>query len=353
MTNRVIASASELAQTRHRQLLHRRDPQTMSDPALSLDQVTASTKQYLQAPEPELTARRAATQLRNILRLNTELSIATGIAGLAAGGPVAELLGVEQVWLVRLLGGGLLVFALGVFVVAASGTKTLQTRSAEISIADLGWVAGTAAVIGLGWLSTTGAIVMASIGVVVLGLSAAQIRARTRLVGAAAETNAALDELPPVEIHTVRREIVGTPAELWPVISDHALYAELALNLKAAENLTPNGPGFERTCTDTLGRTWSEKCTLWDPGHRFDVKINIDEYPYPLQMVQGSWRVEQATTSTSNIAMVFAFQAKPGIYGSTFLPLMHLMFPPILKRIARGWERAAKRRTPAPASRGR
>jgi len=281
---------------------------------------TLDAKKYLEAPEPELAARRAATKLRNVLRLNTELSIVTGLAGLAAGGPVANMLGVDQVWLIRLLGAGLLAFALGVFIVAGSVTKTLQTWSAEISVADLGWVTATALVIGLGWLSTRGAIVMAGVAVLVLALSIAQIRSRSSLVAAAAETDAALDESPPIEIHTMTREIDGTPEHLWPVISDHALYAELALNLKAAQNLTPNGPGFERTCTDSLGRTWSETCTLWDPGHRFDIDISIDDYPYPLQMVQGSWRVAEATTNTSKISMIFAFQPTRGIYGRSFLP---------------------------------
>jgi len=312
----------------------------------------SDTKKYLEAPEPEIAARRAATKLRNVLRLNVELSIVTGIAGLAAGGPIADLLGVEQVWLIRLLGGGLLAFALGVFIVAGSRTRTLQTWAAEISIADLGWVVATAVIIGLGWLSTAGAIVMAVVAAMVLALSVAQIRFRSRLVAAVAETDAGLDEFPPIEIHTLNREIDGTPSQLWPVISDHALYAELALNLKAAENVTPNGPGFERTCTDSLGRTWSETCTLWDPGHRFDIDIRIDEYPYPLQMVQGSWSVAEATRGTSNVAMVFAFQPNRGMYGRTFLPVLHLMFPSILKRIAKGWERTARKRNTATAVAG-
>ncbi|MBT8241880.1 MAG: SRPBCC family protein [Acidimicrobiia bacterium] len=298
-------------------------------------------RNFLGAPDHELRARKAATKLRNTLRLNTGLSIATGVAGLAAAGPVADLLGVEQIWLIRLLGAGLLAFAAGVLLVAGSPTRTLQTWSAEISIADLSWVIGTGAIIAMGWLSTNGAVAMAAIAAMVLSLGIAQLRARRGLMTAIAETDAALDESPPIEIHTFQRETDGTPARLWPIISDHALYAKLALNLKAAENITPNGPGFERSCTDGIGRTWSETCTLWDPGHRFDVDINIDDYPYPLQMVQGSWRVNQATGDTSAVGMMFAFQPNRGIAGRLFTPIMHLMFPPILKRIAKGWERAA------------
>jgi hypothetical protein len=39
--------------------------------------------------------------------------------------------------------------------------------------------------------------------------------------------------------------------------------------------------------------------------------------------------------------MRFAIQPKPGLYGRLFVPSMHLTFTPILKRIAKGWQRAA------------
>ncbi|MEQ8717413.1 MAG: SRPBCC family protein [Acidimicrobiales bacterium] len=293
---------------------------------------------YLEAPAAELRARQAATALRNRLRVNAAFSWATGTIALVLGGPLADLFDLDEVWLVRLLGGGLLAFGLGVFALSGARTTVLTTWSAGISLADFGWVVGTVVVLALGWLSTAGAVVMSVVGAVVGGLGSAQLAARRRLHDAADDTTAALDEFPPVEIHTFQRAIGGTPAQLWPIVSDHSRYAELALNLKAAENLTPNGPGFERSCTDRAGRTWSETCTLWDQGRRFDVSVNIDDYPYPLQSVQGSWRVDPHDETTSTVGMVFAIQPKPGITGRLFTAVTHVLFPPILKRIAKGWE---------------
>lgn len=133
---------------------------------------------------------------------------------------------------------------------------------------------------------------------------------------------------------------------LWPVMTDHALYAKLALNLTAATGLTPNGPGFERTCSDTRGRSWSETCTLWQPGRRYDVAVDTtaEDYPYPLQTLLGSWAVEPVdgqTPSASSVTMLFAIQPKPGLLGRLFVPLMHLSFGPVLRRIVRGWSHAA------------
>lgn len=295
---------------------------------------------HIDAPRPELAARRAATSLRNRLRFNTAFSLATGIPSLVFAGPIADLFDVNETWIFRALGAALIGFALGVLAISGTTTRTLTNLAAEVSIADFGWVVGTAVVIGLGWISTLGAIVLVAVAAVVLGIGVAQLRARRRTLSALATTSATLDESPPIEVHHYERTVRGTPDQLWPIITDHGLYARLALNLKAAENLTPNGPGFQRTCTDGVGRTWSETCTLWEDGRRFDIDVNIDDYPYPLQTMQGSWRVDPLDAATSTVAMTFVFQPEPGIAGRVFSPLMHLAFPPVLKRIARGWEAA-------------
>lgn len=130
------------------------------------------------------TSTRSATGesvLRKVLQLNAALSSTTGLAGLAFGGAVADLLGVDRVWLIRVLGAGLACFAAFVLFVSRSKDTTLRTWSAPISLADIGWVVGTVLVIALGWLSTTGAVVMAVIGLGVLGLGIAQWKLRAAL----------------------------------------------------------------------------------------------------------------------------------------------------------------------------
>jgi len=119
--------------------------------------------------------------LRTVLRANAGFSTVTGLAGLILGGPIAEMFGVDQVWLIRLLGAGLLFFAAGVFMISRTDRPILDAWSAQVSIADLGWVAGTVLVVALGWLSTTGAVVMGVIAVAVLGLGLMQLRSRSAM----------------------------------------------------------------------------------------------------------------------------------------------------------------------------
>ena len=300
-----------------------------------------TTRSFVGAPRSEIDARRSATRLRNLLRCNALFSTATGVVAAVAGGPVAELLGVDHVWVVRSLGGGLVAFAGLVFAVSGLRTSLLRPASLIVSIGDLAWVFGTIGTFALGWLSTSGVGVMGATGVVVLGLGLAQLRARVEVERAMAGSDVDLDEVPPLEVVTFDRPASATAEQMWPVMIDHELYAKLALNLAAAKGLTPDGLGFQRSCVDVAGRSWSETCTLWEPGRRFDVDVDISDYPYPLARMQGSWRVEPASPDGSTVGMTFVFQPVPGVRGRFFVATMHLAFPPILKRIGRGWIREA------------
>ena len=130
---------------------------------------------------PVTSSDRATHWLRIVLRLNAGFSLATGALALVAGGAVADLLGIEQVWLVRLVGAGLLGFA--ALVAAASRLRPVELRqqAALISIADLGWVAATIGVVAAGWLSTAGVVVMGLVAVLVLDLGVAQLFTRHRM----------------------------------------------------------------------------------------------------------------------------------------------------------------------------
>lgn len=135
-------------------------------------------------PVAEGAAARAEARLRMILRFNAAFSVVTGSAALVGGGAIARGLGVEAAWLVRLAGGGLLAFAVAVIVIAGSDTDRLVAWSAEVSVADLAWVAGTLVVVAFGWLSARGAVAMALVAVLVADFAVLQLGARRQLITA-------------------------------------------------------------------------------------------------------------------------------------------------------------------------
>lgn len=116
--------------------------------------------------------------LRTALRVNAVSSAATGLFGLVFADTTRDLIGVDQLWLIRLIGGGLFLFALSVVAVSRSERQALHAGSGVISLNDFGWVLATGVVIAFGWLSNQGALIMALIAVMVFGFGAVQLVAR-------------------------------------------------------------------------------------------------------------------------------------------------------------------------------
>ncbi|MEL7210238.1 MAG: hypothetical protein AAGK32_18740 [Actinomycetota bacterium] len=122
----------------------------------------------------------AEHRLRLALRANAVFSVVTGAVALLAAPAVGGLLGVDAVWLIRLVGAGLLGFA--AFVVWASqlDPARLRQEALQISIADLGWVGATIVALVAGTFSGSGPLVAALVGLAVLDLALAQLWFRHR-----------------------------------------------------------------------------------------------------------------------------------------------------------------------------
>ena len=123
--------------------------------------------------------------LRGALVGNATFSAVTGSVLLAAGGQVAELIGLEHDWVLRLVGAGLLPFAAAVAVCAQP--QNIGPRGAyAISAADFAWVAASVLLVaaGPGLLNATGHFLVAAVSVVVAGFGAFQMRAAGRLAAA-------------------------------------------------------------------------------------------------------------------------------------------------------------------------
>lgn len=142
---------------------------------------------------------------------------------------------------------------------------------------------------------------------------------------------------PPLEAMAISTEVDALAERAWVVVTDHELYGRLAPNLGRVELTTTNGPDLARRCTDRKGRGWNESCTLWDDGRRFAVAVDTSDYPYPLQVVRGSWWVDPISGARCRLGMTFLFQPRPGLRGRLFVWAMHAAFPLTVRRILRGW----------------
>lgn len=115
------------------------------------------------------------SRLRRVLTTNATTSGLGGLAAVVAGGPVGSLLGTDSTTWVRLVGAGLVAFAVFVALVARAPVSRLAREVPAISAGDMAWVVGTAVTIALGWYSTRGAVVMGLVGAMVGTFGVAQL----------------------------------------------------------------------------------------------------------------------------------------------------------------------------------
>lgn len=118
------------------------------------------------------------SDLRTVLRINAATSLPTGLLALVAAPWVGDVLGVEATLLIRLVGAGLVVFAVDVLLVAAS--DRVASLAKLVSAADIAWVAGTLVLVAAGAFSALGTALMLAVAAVVGALGITQLRLGSR-----------------------------------------------------------------------------------------------------------------------------------------------------------------------------
>src|SRR6056297_1662112 len=87
-----------------------------------------------------------STLLRAALRANALFSASTGLLLVGFGGSAAHVIGEVEPWILRLLGGGLLLFAAFLFG-NVRRSRPHPVYALLATVADLGWVAGSAVLV--------------------------------------------------------------------------------------------------------------------------------------------------------------------------------------------------------------
>ena len=116
------------------------------------------------------------TKLRVVLTANATTSGLAGLTALVAGERVDEWLDTAHSGWVRVIGAGLVAFAVAVIALSRSDVHSLRRWVPAVSLADGGWVAASVATIVAGWYSSGGAALMGVIAVIVGTFAVAQMR---------------------------------------------------------------------------------------------------------------------------------------------------------------------------------
>jgi uncharacterized protein YndB with AHSA1/START domain len=136
------------------------------------------------------------------------------------------------------------------------------------------------------------------------------------------------------------------PSEVWAVVSDPDLYAEVAPNLSRVEVLDGEGEGMVRECADTDGNAWQETCTRWEPERGYAVTVHVPESEFHRQLFHtftGEWDVTE-TDEGVRVTMTFEYDPRYGPIGWLLGRLLEREATGLTAAIFDGWEQALRER---------
>lgn len=279
---------------------------------------------------------------RIFLALNATFSLITGIGLLVATSSASEMLFAGQShWqatTLRILGIGLLIFALELFLMASSRFIT-KKQVMVITMMDIGWIAASALLLltASSVFSTTGNNLIAIIAAVVAIFAAGQTIGARKIVQPKSRV-AVRSEKGKLKA-TVKRAVDAPVDKAWAVMTDHPRYADVASNISKVEILSGNGIGMERRCYDHKGENWRETCDLYEEGKKFGFKVHTEaaDYPYPISYLQGRWSVQTKGTGAEFTIDIEAIPKGNLIMRALFILASKRQFTGVLNDLSDAW----------------
>jgi len=278
-----------------------------------------------------------ASLLRGALIANALFSAATGLLLVGFAEPVATAVGEVAPLVLRVIGAGLVPFA--AFLVWTARRPDFVLGA---SIADLGWVAGSAGLLVFlpSLFSSAGAVAVAGVAGVVLVFGLLQIaglRAGSLNRDGRTEARSAF---------SIRRRVAAPPDVVWAIVRDLETIGRYHPDLRGVE-VTGDRVGARRTCENRSGQRWTEEVVHWDEEARaLTLRFDTDppDFPYPIEEMVGGWRVEDRGRE-SEVVVWFEYTVPGGLLGEIAAPMIAARSRPVLEATLANMEVEAKKRT--------
>lgn len=266
------------------------------------------------------------------LRINAIFSIVSGMVLILASQRMAGLFGVSATVPFWVTGIGIGLFGAAVWY--ESSRKPIDLRQVLIIIlSDLIWVLGSLCIIifRLFGLTDVGYMVIGGVGLSVLWFAFHQSYALSY--------TDAKEENPLCKEFRFGKRVNSNSEAAWEVISDIGSYHEVAPNIDRVEILSGKGEGVVRSCTSGED-SWTETCTLWEPGNRysFEVDTTPEDYPYPLKFLRGTWGIRNISEGVTEVFMLFEFKYEKKYQALLVHPLMSSQFRTISEDLLTNWK---------------
>jgi ribosome-associated toxin RatA of RatAB toxin-antitoxin module len=101
-----------------------------------------------------------------------------------------------------------------------------------------------------------------------------------------------------------------SPQVLWTAITDSSALPKHVAMLTSVHLLSENlHVGAVRVCTLKSGRSFHEQITVWEPGHRYCYKPDVEAAGFPFKEAEACWTVE-AKTGGSTLSYRLQYEPK-------------------------------------------
>lgn len=290
---------------------------------------------------------------RVFLALNAAFSGIIGVYLLLATGSVSEILFAEQSkWqpvALRILGIGLVIFGLGLFLMASNRFIT-KKQVMIITMMDIGWLVASVFLLLMAssLFTSTGENLIGLVATVVAILASGQYIGAGKIVPPKSQISVRSKN---GKLYATVRRAVNAPADkVWAVMTDHPGYADVASNISKVEVLSGQGVGMERRCYGPKGENWRETCDLFEEGKIFGFKVHTeaDDYPYPISDLQGRWSVKSSGSGSEFTIDIEALPKGSLITRAIFIFAAERQFTGVLADLANAWSDRMERRESTP-----
>lgn len=278
--------------------------------------------------------------LRGALIANALFSLATGLLLVGFAEPVATAMGEVAPLVLRVIGAGLVPFA-AFLVWTAWRPASRPVFVLVASIADFGWVAGSAGLLVFlpSPFSPLGIVAVAGVAglVLVFGLlQLAGLRAASRNRDGTTDARSTFE---------IRRRVAAPPDVVWAIVRDLETIGRYHPDLRGVE-VTGERVGARRTCENRSGELWTEEVVHWEEKDR-SVTLRFDtdapDFPYPVEEMVGGWRVEDRE-GASEVVVWFEYTVPGGILGEIAAPMVAARSRPVFEATLANMEAEAKKR---------
>jgi hypothetical protein len=284
------------------------------------------------------------TTARTFLALNAAFSALIGLELIIFPGITVHLMFTDpagwQLLVLRLLGVGLVLFALDLVLMATNRFVT-KSEVMLIVLADIAWLIANATIVLLvGHVFTdTGMLIIGFVAVFVAFFATGQYVGAGRIV--APESRVSIHSKNGKLTAMVKRAVDAPAETVWDIMTDHPGYADVASNISNVEVLSGEGIGMQRRCFGPKGENWTESCDHFEEGRSYGFKIHTEapDFPYPISDLRGRWSVAPKETG-SEFSIDIEAIPKGGFLARTLFSLLaKRQFKSVLVDLADAWSR--------------